>query len=81
MTPIAITMMIIAILTVWGGLALALVNLKRHPEDEGALPEVNVEGGELPEVDVDAADVDITTDTQTIVTPDIDVNPADTTGI
>ncbi|HEX7201608.1 MAG TPA: methionine/alanine import family NSS transporter small subunit, partial [Arthrobacter sp.] len=26
--------MIIAILTVWGGLALALLNLRRHPEDE-----------------------------------------------
>jgi hypothetical protein len=38
-TPIAITMMIIAIVTVWGGLALALLNLKRHPEGEGALPE------------------------------------------
>lgn len=39
MTPIAITMLIIAVLTVWGGLALALVNLRRHPEDEGHLPE------------------------------------------
>ncbi|MEE2522438.1 methionine/alanine import family NSS transporter small subunit [Pseudarthrobacter sp. J75] len=39
MTPVAIAMMIIAILTVWGGLTLALLNLKRHPEDEGALPE------------------------------------------
>lgn len=39
MTPIAITMLIIAIVTVWGGLALALLNLQRHPEDEGALPE------------------------------------------
>ncbi|WP_411375059.1 methionine/alanine import family NSS transporter small subunit [Arthrobacter sp. MPF02] len=39
MTPVAIAMMIIAILTVWGGLALALLNLKRHPEDEGALPD------------------------------------------
>lgn len=39
MTPIAISMVIIAILTVWGGLLLALLNLKRHPEDEGALPE------------------------------------------
>ena len=39
MTAIAITMMIIAVLTVWGGLALALLNLKRHPEDEGALPD------------------------------------------
>ncbi|GAA1357049.1 hypothetical protein GCM10009596_07230 [Arthrobacter rhombi] len=33
MTPVAITMMIIAILTVWGGLGLALVNLSRHPEE------------------------------------------------
>ncbi|TLM81297.1 methionine/alanine import family NSS transporter small subunit [Pseudarthrobacter sp. NamE2] len=39
MTPVAIIMMIIAIATVWGGLALALLNLRRHPEDEGALPE------------------------------------------
>lgn len=40
MTPIAITMMIIAILTVWGGLALALVNLSRHPEElDDELPE------------------------------------------
>jgi hypothetical protein len=38
-TPIAIIMMIIAIVTVWGGLVLALVNLQKHPEDEGALPE------------------------------------------
>lgn len=45
-------------------------------EQEGELPEVNVEGGQMPEVDVDPADVDITTDTQTIVTPDIDVNEA-----
>lgn len=41
MTPIAITMMVIAILTVWGGLALALVNLNRHPEEpEDDAPEL-----------------------------------------
>ncbi len=34
MTPVAITMMIIALLTVWGGLALALWNLSRHPEEQ-----------------------------------------------
>lgn len=39
MTPIAITMMIIAMVTIWGGLALSLVNLARHPEDEDNLPE------------------------------------------
>lgn len=42
-------------------------------EDPGELPEVNVEGGDMPNIDVDAADVEITTDTQTIITPDIDV--------
>ncbi|GAA1496946.1 methionine/alanine import family NSS transporter small subunit [Paeniglutamicibacter kerguelensis] len=39
MTPVAITMMIIAMVTVWGGLGLAMWNLARHPEDEGHLPE------------------------------------------
>ncbi|MDO5753428.1 MULTISPECIES: methionine/alanine import family NSS transporter small subunit [unclassified Arthrobacter] len=34
MTPVAITMMIIALLTVWGGLGLALWNLSRHPEEK-----------------------------------------------
>ncbi len=32
MTPTAIVMMTIAILTVWGGLIAAIVNLARHPE-------------------------------------------------
>ncbi|MCV9996155.1 methionine/alanine import family NSS transporter small subunit [Paeniglutamicibacter sp. ZC-3] len=41
MTPIAITFLVISILTVWGGLGLALVNLARHPEDEGHLPQEN----------------------------------------
>ncbi len=38
MTPGAIVMMIIAMVTVWGGLGLALWNLARHPEDEDELP-------------------------------------------
>ncbi|WP_313813640.1 methionine/alanine import family NSS transporter small subunit [Glutamicibacter sp.] len=32
MDPIAIVFMIIAMLTIWGGLVLALINLSRHPE-------------------------------------------------
>ena len=32
MSPIAIIMMIIAMVTVWGGLIAAIVNLARHPE-------------------------------------------------
>lgn len=29
----ALIMLIVAILMIWGGLALAIVNLVRHPED------------------------------------------------
>jgi cell division protein FtsX len=32
MTTTAIIMMIVAMVTVWGGLVLAVVNLARHPE-------------------------------------------------
>lgn len=41
--------------------------------EEGALPDVDVEGGQLPEYDVDPADVDVGTDTQQVIVPDIDV--------
>jgi len=33
MSTSAIVMMIIAILTVWGGLVAAVINLMRHPEN------------------------------------------------
>lgn len=46
-------------------------------EDEGSLPDVDVQGGDLPNVDVDPADVDVSTDTQTIQVPDVDINSAD----
>ena len=41
--------------------------------EEGELPDVDVEGGQVPEYDVDAADVDVGTDTTTVITPDVDV--------
>ncbi len=41
--------------------------------EEGELPDVDVEGGQVPEYDVDAADVDVGTDTQTVITPDVDI--------
>jgi hypothetical protein len=45
-------------------------------EDEGELPDVDVSGGEAPTVDVDPADVNVSTstDTNTVVTPDVDVS-------
>lgn len=61
-------------------LPLALVGLSlgactAEQTEEGELPNVEVEGGNMPEYDVDAADVDVTTDTQTVVTPDVEVTP------
>lgn len=39
MTTTAIIMMIIAMITVWGGLIAAIVNLARHPEIAETEPE------------------------------------------
>jgi hypothetical protein len=39
MTTTAIVMMIIAMVTVWGGLIAAIVNLARHPEVAESEPE------------------------------------------
>ncbi len=61
-------------------LAFSLAACTAEQTEEGELPDVDVQGGQLPEYDVDAADVDVGTDTTTVVVPDIDVNaPRDTT--
>ena len=56
--------------------ALGAVGCTAEVEEEGKAPEVNVEGGELPRVDVDPANVEVTTDTQKVVTPEVNVEPA-----
>ena len=43
MTPIAVIMMIIAMVTVWGGLIAGIVNLARHPEEAETEPAPPVE--------------------------------------
>ena len=43
MTPTALFMMAIAMLTVWGGLIAGIVNLAKHPEEEGHEPQPPVE--------------------------------------
>lgn len=45
--------------------------------EEGSLPEVEVEGGNLPEYDVDVADVEVGTDTQQVIVPDVDITDPD----
>lgn len=44
--------------------------------EEGDMPDVDVEGGQLPAYDVDPA-VRVGTDTQTVIVPDIDVGKPD----
>jgi hypothetical protein len=46
-------------------------------KDEGSLPDVEVKGGDAPNVDVDPAQVNVGSDTNTVVTPDINVTPAE----
>ncbi len=43
MTLTALVMMAIAMLTVWGGLIAGIVNLAKHPEEEGHEPQPPVE--------------------------------------
>lgn len=55
---------------------LTLGGCTAEQTQEGELPEVNVEGGQAPAYDVDPARVEVRQDTQTIVTPDVDIEPA-----
>jgi len=67
----------ISIIAALGSAALALSACSVEQTEEGDMPEVDVEGGALPEYDVDAADVDVGTETQTVEVPTIDVEEAD----
>ena len=57
--------------------AFAIGACTAEVEEEGKAPEVNVEGGEMPKVDVDPANVEITSDTQQVVTPEVNVTPTE----
>lgn len=57
--------------------ALGAAACTAEVEDEGRAPDVDVRPGELPEVDVDPARVEVNTDTQTVVVPDVDVVPTE----
>ncbi len=57
-------------------LAAALAACTAEQTQEGELPDVDVSGGQMPKVDVDPANVEVTQDTQQVVTPDVNVTPA-----
>ncbi len=45
--------------------------------EEGSLPDVEIEGGNMPEYDVDAPEVDVGTKEKTVTVPDVDVTLPD----
>ena len=66
------------------GLAVAISTLAActaEKTQEGEMPDVdvNAEGGQLPKYDVDPATVEVGTDTTKVVTPDVDIKPAEST--
>lgn len=56
---------------------VGLVGCTAEVEDTGEAPSVDVDPGAMPEVDIDPAKVEVGSDTQTVVTPDIDVTPTE----
>lgn len=64
-------------LTLASTAALGLAACDVEQTEEGDMPEVEVEGGNLPEYDVDTPDVEVGTEEQTIEVPTIDVEEAD----
>ena len=57
-------------------LAMGAMACTAKVEEEGKMPDVDVNGGQMPKVDVDPANVEVSTDTQTVVTPEVNVTPA-----
>ncbi|OYX47830.1 MAG: hypothetical protein B7Y87_00920 [Sphingomonadales bacterium 32-64-22] len=57
--------------------ALGLAACDVEQTEEGEMPEVDVNGGELPEYNVDAADVDVEMEEQTVEVPTLEVEEAD----
>ncbi len=65
------------------GFALTLAACDVDQTEEGEMPEIEVDGGNLPEFDVEGPDVDVDTGTTTVEVPTLDVDvdgPGDADG-
>ncbi|MCP3056192.1 DUF4064 domain-containing protein [Aurantimonas marianensis] len=63
---------IVLLIVVW--FAFTMINVDQT--QEGELPEVSVEGGQMPEAEVTTGDVDVGTEEKTVTVPTVDVQPA-----
>lgn len=66
-----------AMILLVGASAIALGGCDVDQTQEGEMPEVTAEGGQLPEYDVETADVDVGTREETVTVPDVDVTMPD----
>ncbi|MEW4531318.1 hypothetical protein [Maioricimonas sp. JC845] len=57
-----------------GFLAVGLTGCDVDVEDQGELPEVEVEPGEAPDVDVHGPEIDVDEEKETITVPDVDID-------
>ncbi len=55
-------------------LSFAMVGCDVEQTREGELPEVDVQGGQMPAYDVDAPDVDVSMEESKVKVPDVDVD-------
>jgi hypothetical protein len=60
--------------------ALGLAACDVDQTEEGEMPEVEVTGGNMPEFDVETADVDVGTEEKTVEVPTVDVDMPDADG-
>lgn len=60
--------------------AMGLAACDVDQTQEGEMPEVEVTGGQMPEYDVETADVDVGTKETTVEVPDVDITMPDADG-
>lgn len=71
----------LAVVVAAGAMVLGLSACDIDQTEEAELPEVSVEGGNMPEFDVETADVDVGTEEVTVDVPTVDVDmPGDAEG-
>lgn len=70
---IVIILVVVAVLAVLA-YALGLFNVDASGELEAPNVDVAVEGGEVPDVQVETADIDVGTTTETVKLPEVDVS-------
>jgi hypothetical protein len=61
-------------------LAIGLAACDVDQTQEGELPDVEVTGGQMPEYDVETADIDVGTKEETVEVPDVDITMPDAEG-